>query len=84
MTQDILACLQRVEQKLDRLLGDTSGPDPDRRYTPREAADVLGVARSTVYGLIAEGKLSRCATGTAKVLVTGAELRRFLSTQAQA
>lgn len=49
-----------------------------RPLTVSVAADRLGLAPSTVYGLVREGKLRTIDTGTSRVLIPASEVDRLL------
>lgn len=54
---------------------------PTRRrlmYSPEEAADLLGVSRTTVYGLMKDAELHRIHIGRS-CRISDAELVRFVS-----
>ncbi|MCB9441153.1 MAG: helix-turn-helix domain-containing protein [Mycolicibacterium sp.] len=49
-----------------------------RPLTVKAAADRLGIAPSTVYGLVREGRLRTIDTGTSRVLIPAGEVDRLL------
>jgi excisionase family DNA binding protein len=52
--------------------------DPKKKYTPREAADLLGVTPDTVKAYCRNGKLKARQVGPKKQwMVTGAEIKRL-------
>jgi excisionase family DNA binding protein len=54
-------------------------PLPERlAFSPREAAEALGVSRETIYRLLARGKL-RASPFLRHKLIPKAELQRFLA-----
>jgi excisionase family DNA binding protein len=52
-------------------------------YAPADAAKVLGIGRSTLFGLLARGELSARKLGT-RTLITAAELGRYLESLPEA
>ncbi len=52
-------------------------------YSPNDAAKVLGIGRSTLFGLLARGELSARKLGT-RTLITAAELERYVGSLPQA
>lgn len=52
---------------------------PDKiAHSPTEAAKALGIGRSTLFALLAQGKLSASKLGT-RTLITTEELHRYLA-----
>ena len=41
---------------------------PAAYYRPQHAGDIIGVSRSTIYGMIAKGKLRTAKVGAATVI----------------
>lgn len=59
-TDSVASRLDRIEQKLDRLLAKRGAPSPsDRFVSVSELTDRLGVSVSTVYKMMADGILTR-------------------------
>lgn len=74
---EIEALVQReVDRRMAALIGEM------RPFSVKEAAERLGLALSTVYGLIREGKIETVTTGTNRVLIPAAEVDRLLSRSA--
>ena len=51
---------------------------PRRAYKPEEVGDLLGVSRSTVYRIMAEGLLGSIKVGGSR-RITGEQLDRYLA-----
>lgn len=71
---------QLVQREVDRRMSALTGQM--RPFNVKEAADRLGLALSTVYGLIRDGKIETVTTGTNRVLIPAAEVDRLLSRSA--
>lgn len=60
---------------------DTKPHDMDR-YTIKQACEIIGVSRPTLYRLIDDGLLERTTTRTSprgRVYITGESVRRYLA-----
>ncbi|BBY53930.1 helix-turn-helix domain-containing protein [Mycobacterium koreense] len=73
LTEALEAIIQaEVDRRVAELVGVT------KPLTVKDAADRLGLATSTVYGLVREGKLRAIETGTSRVLIPSSEVDRLL------
>lgn len=51
-------------------------------YSVSEAAHVVGLGKTTLYGLIASGRLSSCKVGGRR-LIRSADLERLIASRAE-
>lgn len=74
--------LRRIEDDVARILEilQNGNSAPDRRelaYRLREAAEIAGLSRATLYKLMKEGKLKASKSGR-RTLILKTELERYL------
>jgi excisionase family DNA binding protein len=67
---------EEVERRMDVLLGRM---EP---LTISEAAHRLGLADSTVYGMVRLGKITTIGNGTSRLLIPASEVDRLISGRA--
>lgn len=69
--------LRRIEERLAPPDPAATGIDPEKLYSPKEVAELAHISRSAVYKHL-RGRLPVVKTGTAKLLIRGADLLAFL------
>ena len=68
-----------AQSQRNRRAGAVAGPLPNAiAYTVRDACNATGVGRTTLYGLIAAGRVRAMKAGT-RTLIEAESLRRYLA-----
>lgn len=65
-----------IQREVDRRMAELTGEMPP--FTVKDAAARLGLAGSTVYGLIRDGKIKTVDTVTDRLVIPASEVDRLL------